>query len=99
MCPSSLQVDTIASVHIASMTSNYTSVQTATAGRLLSFGTCRSLPLIERVFHFTQELRRKEGLSQDCCAMLGQFAQLGKLVTEARYKQELGLGASRTNSL
>jgi hypothetical protein len=34
MCPSSLQVDTIASVHIASMTSNYTSVQTATAGRL-----------------------------------------------------------------
>src|SRR6202140_5841199 len=34
MCPSSLQVDTIACVHIASMTSNYTSVQTATAGRL-----------------------------------------------------------------
>jgi len=27
-------VDTIACVHIASMTSNYTSVQTATAGRL-----------------------------------------------------------------
>lgn len=30
MCPSSLQVDTIASVHITSMTSDYTSVQTAT---------------------------------------------------------------------
>jgi hypothetical protein len=34
MCPSSLQVDTIAGVHIESMTSNYTSVQTATGGRL-----------------------------------------------------------------
>jgi len=31
MCPSSLQVDTISSVHIASMTSNYNSVQTAFA--------------------------------------------------------------------
>src|SRR5882724_13343369 len=34
MCPSSLQADTIACVHIASMTSIYTGVQTATAGRL-----------------------------------------------------------------
>src|SRR5438309_4526579 len=34
MCPSSLQVDTIACVHIASMTHHYTRVQTATAGRL-----------------------------------------------------------------
>jgi hypothetical protein len=33
-CPSSLQVDTIACVHIESMPSNYTSVQTATTGRL-----------------------------------------------------------------
>src|SRR5450755_2536622 len=34
MCPSSLQVDTIACVHIEIMPSNYTCVQTATAGRL-----------------------------------------------------------------
>src|ERR1022692_116810 len=34
MCPSSLQVDTIACVHIESMPSFYTPVQTATAGRL-----------------------------------------------------------------
>jgi hypothetical protein len=34
MCPSSLQVDTIACVHIPSMTSNCTPVQTATGGRL-----------------------------------------------------------------
>src|SRR5260370_36993240 len=37
MCPSSLQVDTIACVHIQSMTSNYTRVQTATGGRLRTF--------------------------------------------------------------
>jgi hypothetical protein len=36
MCPSSLQVDTTPRVHIASMTSNYNCVQTATGGRLLS---------------------------------------------------------------
>src|SRR6267154_267413 len=34
MCPSSLRVDTIRCVHIASMTSHYNSVQTAVAGRL-----------------------------------------------------------------
>jgi len=37
MCPSSLQVDTIACVHIEIMPSNYTCVQTATAGRLHLF--------------------------------------------------------------
>src|ERR1022692_21298 len=42
MCPSSLQVDTIASVHITSMTSNYTRVQTATAGRLRCRGVWTS---------------------------------------------------------
>jgi hypothetical protein len=39
-CPSSLQVDTIACVHIASMTHHYTRVQTATAGRLLFVNKC-----------------------------------------------------------
>jgi hypothetical protein len=37
MCPSSLQVDTIRCVHIASMTFNFNPVQTATAGRLPFF--------------------------------------------------------------
>lgn len=36
MCPSLLQVDIIRCVHIASMTSNYNSVQTASAGRLFA---------------------------------------------------------------
>jgi hypothetical protein len=42
---------------------------------------------------------RKEGLFQDVCAVLDPFAQFGKLVTKARYKQKLRLRARRTNSL
>jgi hypothetical protein len=55
--------------------------------------------LVERVFHFTQEFRRKEGLFQDACAVFDPFSQFGKLVTKARYKQKPRLRASRTNSL
>src|ERR1700723_43981 len=70
-----------------------------TASRLLSFGTCGCLAPVERVFHFTQEFRRKKRFFQDVCARLDQFTQSRKLVTKAGYKQKLHLGASRTNSL
>jgi len=62
----------------------------------LSFGTCGCLRLVEYVFYFTQEFRRKEGLFQYASAVL--ITQFGKLVKKARYKQKLRLGASRTNS-
>src|ERR1700730_9555760 len=69
------------------------------SGHGLSFGAGGCLPLVERGFHLTQEFRRKEGLFQDVCAVLDQFAQFGKLDAKARYKQKPRLGASRTNSL
>src|ERR1700674_4922824 len=65
----------------------------------LSFGTCGCCTLVERIFHFTQEFRRKKGLFQDVCAVFNPFVQFGELVTKARYKQKLRLGASRANSL
>jgi hypothetical protein len=65
----------------------------------LAFGACRRLPLAEHVFHFTQEVRRKERLFQDVCSVLDRFTQFGKLVSKVRYKQKLRLGASLTYSL
>lgn len=45
--------------------------RTLTGARMdLSFGTCGCLILGERVFHFMQEFRRKEGLFKDGCAVL-----------------------------
>src|ERR1700683_266883 len=65
----------------------------------LSVGTCCCRPLVERLFHFTQKFRRKEGFLQDVCAVLDPFARFGKLVTKAGNKQKLRLGTSRANSL
>src|ERR1700737_3160524 len=64
-----------------------------------SFGTCGSLPLVERIFYLTQEFRRKKGLFQNGCPALYQFTQFGKFVSKASDKQELHLGMSRTNLL
>jgi hypothetical protein len=65
----------------------------------LSCGTCGCLPLIEDIFHSTQEFRRKKRLLQNGCADLDQFTQFGKFVSKASDKQELHLGVSRTNLL
>jgi len=65
---------------------------------LCPLGTCGCFPLVERVFHSTQELRRKEGLFHDACTALDKFTQFRKLVTKARYKQKLRLRAICPNS-
>src|SRR5271157_2788933 len=65
----------------------------------LSFGTGGRLFLIERVFHLTQQFRRKKGLFQKGCTDLAEFTQFGKFVSKASDKQELHLGVYRTNLL
>jgi len=54
------------------------------------------LSLVEYVVHLTHEFLRKEWLFQNVCAV---FSQSGKLITKARYKQELRFGVCRTNPL
>jgi len=51
-----------------------------------SFRASGAVLLVQHLFHFAHELRRKEWFFQNVCSALDQFIQFGKIVSKASDK-------------